>query len=743
MVIGLKLIPDETYKRWIVHAVESTTERKLAIAGDFKVEIGTTIRVFAKDISFANAEWGARPSMLEAKHLRIEVGLLPLVYRTLAVSLRVDSPELVLESRSSGKTNWDLRPDSTESGTRRFSILPREIQMTNVKVTYLHDDKSALISLDELLLDGTEDRLDVELTGQDISPIAGLLEIPIPSMGPFSASGQIQSSGVTRQLVDLEVSLTDEKLSATVTGNVSDLKALKGIELELEAAIPSLAGLPEFSESALEEPIPFEIQGSLHAESSITGLTEIDFEVNSENIGGSIKGTVEDLTTLGGVDAELSIDATSVEEIGKLTGAELSPAGPVVMNAQLNVKEDYLTFEPLNITVGTSSISGTLQLPLTMDKVQGRLASEHLDLNELFDIDPAIDASTARDSDVVANNEVDEFEDLDPADDRLFSDTALEFRFLNQYEIDLTLDLEQVNFLHTDIESSTVSIESRNGRSKLELTGALVGDQPITAELVLDTDSFSKGFGLSLDFDDIPLPPTSQNDAILRGGSVLLKLIVNGQGSSMHDIMSHLNGFALVALRDSSTPNNLLNRFGAGFSLSRFNPFEQDQPYTTLYCGAAYLQIKDGVAKTPDGLAIQLPRVTWLGSGRVNLETERIDLRISPNARRSLVSAGTLANMIQFRGTLRNPRVVVNPAGVATTGAHAALTYATAGAWLLGKGIFNIFRGNIDRCGRIQDQIVQKRITFLSSDEGALVEPPTYPGRPHRSVRPRNPAYER
>jgi len=369
--------------------------------------------------------------------------------------------------------------------------------------------------------------------------------------------------------------------------------------------------------------------------------------------------------------------------------------------------------DPFDLTIGTSIFDGSLEYVGHVDDldakgaIRGRFTSEYVNLNEILGIELEIDGYTQPEQPPEEAAAAQEVQALEKTAERVFSDAPLPLDLLHRHDVDLAFESERLEILHTDIHALSVTVAGREGRSKIEVIRGRIGDRPIDALFTLNADVQPPTLAVLIDLDRIPLPPISQLNAVLQGGELLLKVDVEGQGLSMQEIMAHLNGHTTLAITDSRTPNNALNRFGAGISISSINPFDESTVYTTLHCAAARFEFTDGVATTPRGLAIQLPRVTWLGSGLVDFNDEQIDLRVQPRARRTVLSFSGLARMLQFAGPLTNPRLVVNPMGLVTSGANLALAFSTGGVSLLWDGLYGLFRANVDRCRRIDEQIVK------------------------------------
>ncbi len=553
---------------------------------------------------------------------------------------------------------------------------------------------------------------DVSLTLDSLRPIGLLFDTLLPDV-PVKASGHIRSANESYALTDIKAHIENEALSAQLRGSIADLLALKGVNIELTGSTPSLSRLSDFVDAELPDTGALDLQATVQAKKGIAAPAVLSARIKGERISGSVDGSVSNLKTLDGLDVTMAIEAANLQDFGKLTDTKLSKAGPVSARATLVTRSGVVTIDPVELAIGQSKIEGRVEYSSeTEDReskraIRGRLVSGHIDLNEILGIGSAPETGSEPKETSETNVAAQDAEAAAPTE-RVFSDSPLPLGLLRRYDIDISLDTKRLRILHTDIDELSLAITVHKGRSRVEAIKARIGDRPIKAELILDAETEPASFVVKIDADQVPLPSISQLDAVLQGGVLLLKVNVKGQGGSMREIMGHLNGQATIALRDSRTPNNLLNRFGSGISVSRINPFDDNERYTTLRCGATHYDIKDGIAKTPRGLAIQLPKVTWLGSGQVNLKTEEIDIRLQPHARKSVLSLGTLAHVMQLRGTLANPELVVDPVGLARAGGNVALAFSTGGMSLLAEGLHGLFKANVDRCQRIQEEIVNQ-----------------------------------
>ena len=77
-----------------------------------------------------------------------------------------------------------------------------------------------------------------------------------------------------------------------------------------------------------------------------------------------------------------------------------------------------------------------------------------------------------------------------------------------------------------------------------------------------------------------------------------------------------------------------------------------------------------------------------IGSGTIDLKTEKLDIGITPKAREGTgISVGQLAELVRVRGTLANPKPGVDTMAALKAGAGAGAALATGGSINIGTGL--------------------------------------------------------
>jgi hypothetical protein len=134
------------------------------------------------------------------------------------------------------------------------------------------------------------------------------------------------------------------------------------------------------------------------------------------------------------------------------------------------------------------------------------------------------------------------------------------------------------------------------------------------------------------------------------------------------------------------------------------NPMSEKQEYREFDCGIYDVDITDGIA-TMENVAIQTDTTTVIVVGDLDFNTEKLDLAIRAKPREGLgISVGGAVNsFLKLGGTLRSPKLQIDPKGTVVAGGVAV---ATGGFSLLAKGLFDRLSAEADIC--VQDEAVSE-----------------------------------
>jgi len=320
-LVAVQFISDEQYKTWITGAAQSATGRELVINGEFDVNLGSRIGLLANDVSFGNADWGSRPTMVTAERLFAEVRLLPLFKGVLDVTLEVDTPDILLETDTDGIGNWAFggpekaleapaEPEPAEADEDRTG-LPLKPYLRNVEInnlSFVYDDKAGGRKLDTQV-----EQFRVHVEGQQIPIILKALYqgAPIDLQGSLGNVEQWHANEQTA--VALSGTLNDAKL--TIEGTAGPVLPEPQADLDVQLSADSVQTFSAFAGSELPDLKGLDIALSTAVGEAGVSLDTIGAVLQDPRLAIAVKGKIEDLTEAGKIDLTVTVNSDTANEL--------------------------------------------------------------------------------------------------------------------------------------------------------------------------------------------------------------------------------------------------------------------------------------------------------------------------------------------------------------------------------------------------------------------------------------------
>ena len=106
-----------------------------------------------------------------------------------------------------------------------------------------------------------------------------------------------------------------------------------------------------------------------------------------------------------------------------------------------------------------------------------------------------------------------------------------------------------------------------------------------------------------------------------------------------------------------------------------------------------------GKALASQGIAIKTDKITVLGGGIIDLETEGLEIIIRPKARKGLgISVGTVANVVKISGSINQPKIAIDTSALVESSATIGAAIVSGGWSLLAQGLLARNKANSDVC---------------------------------------------
>lgn len=670
LIAVVKSLDLEQARVLLATRVSAATGHRLTIAGPLELKLGLVPTLAASHLTLAGAPGGPRTPLATADRVVARLALLPLLAGEVVIKrLEVDSPDIRLESAADGRANWRAAPAAAPAASGGAAMVPR----FDIRTIIVHDAHLAWRD------HATGRDLNLTVASATVRPdrVNGGLALHLD--GTFRGQ-PIAVEGLTGPLADalanrpwllhLKASVAEAVLMAD--GRIARPAGLAGLDLALTAQGSDLAALLHLAGWEAPLPLgPFRITAHLADAGGLPGLDGIDAAVGRrEALLVTAKGRVADLAHAAGLDLALAAESDGP--------APQAAGGPLRLIAHLTGGTGSWHLADLRGKLGDSDLGGDLRIVAGhRPKLSGRLTASQL-------------AWTGRAGKAGAPA-------APAADGRLFSATPLPLGGLRDADADLDLAAGQVLADGADLDDVTARLRLDDGRLSLAPIAARLAGGQLTARLDLDAAAPVPALTARLDGERIDLGTLLRQMAVsqaLNGGATRIALDLRGRGDSPRALAASLNGIATVAVGPGRLHSAAVDWAGGDLPsqlLGRLSPLAKGGSDAALSCAALRLTLRDGVATSTRGLAMETRRTAVVGSGTIDLRRETLDLAFAPRARGGLGLSlgGGMAGLTRLGGTLTHPVLTLDGAGAARTAASVGAAVASGGLSLLGELLYD------------------------------------------------------
>lgn len=703
LVAAAKSMDFQRVKVLLAEQVHDATGRTLTISGPLELRLGLVPRVIATGVSLSNMAGGSRPEMVKIDRIEAEVALLPLLKREVRVQrLIVSAPDILLETNRAGKGNWAFAslPPTPESlsqpvvaakdGAPAMRLTLRQVRIKNARLTW-RDGKSGVarqLNLHKFMVQ----------TDQSVAGRATLQVVGDYDARPLELSGQVAMPAAPAKPWMMQIKGNFDSMVAKVEGGIGDPLLMQGLDLAVAAQgdeLGKLAKLTGLVSGDAPQLGPFKLAARLNDDHGIYGLADVDVSAGRRDgmvINGH--GTIRDVLAPAGIDMQVTLESDNLSGLSRLTGGDVPSMGPLKLTGALSGGGEHWKLADIKSTLAGSDAAGELLLDLgRRPRLSGALTSNVLALADFT-------TPASKPGEKLAPKT------LKPAGDgRLFPSDSLGLMTLQGYGADVSLRATRLDLGRVRLANAAADVHLANGQLALRPLRAGLADGTVDGEATLDVSGKQPAVALRLNAKGVDLGRALRDGGTntLSGGRSDGSVDLRASGNSWRALMASLSGEVVVSVGPGQLNNTTLDWAG-GDVLSQlagsFNPLGRQEDTTALSCAAARFVARDGVAVADRGLAVETVKVNVVGSGSVDLRNETLDFGIAPRAREGIgLSLSTpLAGVTRVRGTLSNPTLGLDEAGVARTAASMGAAMATGGLSLVGEALYDRLLGETSPC---------------------------------------------
>ena len=525
-------------------------------------------------------------------------------------------------------------------------------------------------------LDGKGLAVELSAEAPDTAPIAKLAGTELPSMGPINVSGTAsEAAGLYK--AELNGGLAEIKFD--IAGQIPQTLDPEGLSGEVTLQAPDLQHFAELAGTELPPLAPVKVSANV-ADSGAYYKIRLDGEAGKINL--TADGQVADSLDGKGIDIDVALKAPDLHALGELAATDLPPVGPVDVRAKLTDIEDGQKISGLQAKLGASDLSGELEIAHQAEpmRIAANLTSKLLDVTPFEKgEEPQQEKATEKSTEKGGKG----------SDDKVFPSDPLPVDQLKSLDADITYNAKKIQSATTELANVELGLRLANGKLDLMPVKAQTAKGTIKADVTLDASKPKPGLRANINANKIELGQLKQLKGIMSGGQTNVSVGVSGAGDSVREIMAGLNGKALINVGEGELSNDSINLAGADLIaqlIKAINPFDKDSDTAHLDCTVVRFDIKDGIASTDKGIAVETDSMFIVGDGKIDLRSEEIDIQIRTSARKGVgVGVGDLAKVVGVGGTLAAPSPALDVKGTATAGATVGAAVATGGLSLIAQ----------------------------------------------------------
>lgn len=752
--VAVSRVDPAAVRDFLTDAAREATGREVMVRGATELKLFPSPTLVAENVVFGNAPWSVSPDMARVKRLEARVGFLPLFIGQLRVSrFRLLEPHVLLEKDRKGRRNWDFENVAGAAGERvflttmqsRVRMVVSKVQIIDGTVSIRDGRHTRTIRIPELSANGDVAGGPLDLVGRaifagrgwklsgSVGELSALLRNEpydldfVLSSGGMRLTGEgavskpLDGAGLSMNLklasrtaremlamagIEMDLSdavqgsavLTDTddglRLDAvegharidggriTVGGSVDDLVNFRGVKLDVAVEARSLTGISRLAEVDLPKAGRFDATARITNPGGLLRMDKLSGLVQLHGATLKLSGGVRDLIRRRGLDLGVTLETASLARLSRYLQVPLPATGPVKASARVSRTRHGYKLAKLDARVGSSDASGELFVYPHRKRLRvvGHIQAKR------FDLDPFLPAPRKRDS------------------RRVFSGEPIPVAWLRSFDGEVSAHVERLRFRGLRVSGARVGMSLKQGRLLFTPTGKL-GGGTFKARLSVDARSDRPRVAMRINGKGIGLGKVSAqiyDTEFVEGARSDVNIDVAARGSSIGELMAGLSGGIYVAAGKATIHNERLEKVSSNIFTAMLGTvaMQSDGEKTThVRCGVVRVPVRGGLVDVDRTIAMETSRAAMSASGTIDLRDEGLDLGVNLVGRQGpSLGAGSFSGLVRVRGTIAEPKVVADAAGVAGAAATVAGAVVTSGLSLLAQGLISQIAADRSTC---------------------------------------------
>jgi len=238
--------------------------------------------------------------------------------------------------------------------------------------------------------------------------------------------------------------------------------------------------------------------------------------------------------------------------------------------------------------------------------------------------------------------------------DRLFSQDPLPFDVLKDLNLSLSIDAEKLIGKGFVINNLDFDLVLKDGLLRISPARLSYAEGEVSFESTLDTTGETPEAILKATAEDVDMDAllAHMHRPIMLGGNLNLAVDLRCVGSSLHEMMSSLNGEIGYAVENGKIKRDV--EMLTSDAVDVLTALPQIRDYQDLNCMTMRFLFEDGIGKS-EILFLDTPNVRTRGVGTLDLGSETMDFILQPKPKKGLPG---LSSAIRINGPLNDPKIM-------------------------------------------------------------------------------------
>jgi uncharacterized protein involved in outer membrane biogenesis len=402
-----------------------------------------------------------------------------------------------------------------------------------------------------------------------------------------------------------------------------------------------------------------------------------DLQLSADGATAATKGLLRRGTPPRALEADISASLSKAAALTPWVAAAASVPLPAELKGRLNVALPSVRIDGLQLSLAQQQLSGQIKAQDGKPwRVDAQLSSPSIDLARWL---PPRSAGGGTPGPSGGR--------------RVFGDTPLALDALPAGPATLALRVDRLLMPGLPpLSKLNLQLNAQPGRFKLDPLSAGVAEGTLSGSLnVSTTPGAAPRVALQLQADKLAMDTllkASGHSAYARGGQLQLRANLNGAGNTARALAAGANGELMLSLTDTTLGSgvsplgtDVLRRLLQAVTLK-----PQPAAQSHIDCAVVRLPLKNGVATVNRSIALETDQLSVSARGEVRLDDETLALAFKPTPKTGLnINPMNLAQLVVLKGPWSDPKLTLDPQGVAGVAASLGLAGATGGLSLLAQ----------------------------------------------------------